>query len=189
MNYSVKPAFLAAFVAVFSGALCASIDVAKAGSSQPAGAELRIGSAYHGYQGREAGTVDVAVDALLPAFDLGKPLSGDAFSLHPQIGVNFNTQGKTSAAFAGFAAVVRLPGNFKIEADLGGSVNDGKTVSDDTGRAELGCNALFREAFGIGYQVTKEVSVLAYAEHMSNANLCTPNNGVTNFGVKLGYSF
>lgn len=153
------------------------------------GTELRLGAAYHGYEGREAGTADVSVDALLPAFDLGKSFTSETFSLHPQLGLDANTQGKTSAAFAGFAAVMHLSARFKVEADLGGSINDGKTTSLDSGRAELGCNALFREALGLGYQLTQNLSVMAVAEHMSNANLCQPNNGITNFGLKLGYSF
>ncbi len=190
MTYSAKLALFGAFVSVLSGAVAVSSEQARAGATQPDTTEVRIGTAYHGYEGREAGTVDVSLDALLPAFDLGKSLSSDAFSLHPQIGIDVNTQGKTSAAFAGFAAVVHLPANFKIEADLGGSINNGKATSEsDTGRSELGCTTLFREAFGIGYQATKEVSLMAVAEHMSNANLCTPNNGITNFGLKLGYSF
>jgi hypothetical protein len=190
MIYSIKPALRLAFAAVLSGVFLAPMGNAQAGGSKPTGGEIRVGAAYHGYASAESGTVDVSVDALLPAFDLGKPLSGDAFSLHPEIGVDLNTQGKTNAAFAGFAAVVRLPANFKIEADLGGSVNDGKKTSESgSGRSELGCNALFREAFGIGYQITSDVSVMAFAEHMSNANLCLPNNGITNFGLKLGYAF
>ena len=189
MQYSVKPALLGVLFAVMSGAVMVSVDQARAGGSQSGSTEIRLGTAYHGYEGREAGTVDVMVDALLPAFDLGKPLASDVFSLHPQIGADINTQGKTNAAFAGFAAVMKLPANFKIEGDLGGSVNDGKTTSSDSSRSELGCTVLFREALGLGYQVTKEVSVMAFAEHMSNANLCSPNNGITNFGVKIGYSF
>jgi hypothetical protein len=189
MNYSVKPALFGVLFAVMSSAVLVSLDQAHAGGAQSGGTEVRLGTAYHGYEGREAGTVDVMVDALLPAFNLGKALSSEAFSIHPQIGADINTQGKTSAAFAGFAAVVHLPAKFKIEADLGGSVNNGKTTSSDSSRSELGCTVLFREALGIGYQITKEVSVLGFAEHMSNANLCTPNNGITNFGVKLGYSF
>ncbi len=181
-------------VTVFAAGLAVSALVASegawAGSVQPSGTEVRIGTFYHGYQGREAGTADIAIDALLPAFDLGKSPLTERFSLHPQIGADLNLQGKTSAVFAGFAGVVELPGNLVIEGDLGGSINNGKTTSpDDTGRAELGCTTLFREALGIGFRFSKQASVMAVAEHMSNANLCTPNNGITNFGLRFGYNF
>jgi len=41
----------------------------------------------------------------------------------------------------------------------------------------------------IGVPLSDRLSVMAMAEHMSNGNLCQPNNGITNVGVKLGYSF
>jgi len=178
------------FAALLVGSALMASEGARAGSAVASGTEVRIGTFYHGYQGREAGTADIAIDALLPAFDLGKSPLTSWFSLHPQIGADLNTQGKTSAAFAGFAGVVELPGNMLIEGDLGGSINNGKTTSpDDTGRAELGCTALFREALGIGFRFSKQTSVMAVAEHMSNANLCAPNNGITNFGLRFGYNF
>jgi len=175
---------------LLAGSLLMATEGARAGSGEASGTEVRVGAFYHGYQGREAGTVDIAIDALLPAFDLGKSPLTERFSLHPQIGADLNTQGKTSAVFAGFAGVVELPGNFLIEGDLGGSINNGKTTSpDDTGRAELGCTMLFREALGLGFRFSKQASLMAVAEHMSNANLCTPNNGLTNFGLRFGYQF
>jgi lipid A 3-O-deacylase len=163
---------------------------AFAGSPASSETQVRFGTFYHGYEGRESGTGDIALDVLLPAFDLGKYAPSGAFSLHPQVGADINLQGKTSAAFAGLAGVIEAPAGFVIEGDLGGSVNNGKTTSpDDTGRAELGCTALFREALGVGFHLSSKTTLMAVAEHMSNANLCTPNNGITNFGLRLGYSF
>jgi hypothetical protein len=162
----------------------------SAGSPTNSETQVRFGTFYHGYEGRESGTGDIALDVLLPAFNLGNSGLANTFSLHPQLGADINLQGKTSAAFAGLAGVVDLPGSLMIEGDLGGSVNNGKATSpDDTGRAELGCTALFREALGIGFHLSSKTTLMAVAEHMSNANLCTPNNGITNFGLRLGYSF
>ena len=150
--------------------------------------QFRVGAATHGIASAETGTIDANVEWLMPAFDLG---STGGFTLHPQLGADINTQGRTSAGYAGFAGVVTLPGGLFVEADLGGSVNNGYTSSPPAGsnRSELGCNALFREAFVIGMPLSDRFSVMAMAEHMSNANLCQPNNGITNVGVKLGYSF
>ena len=127
----------------------------------------------------------------MPALDIGSFASSNGLSLHPQVGTDLNLQGKTSAVFAGFAGVITLQGGVFIEADLGGSVNNGYTSNPPAGsnRSELGCNALFREALIIGVPLSDRLSVMAMAEHMSNANLCQPNNGITNVGVKLGYSF
>jgi hypothetical protein len=153
--------------------------------------QFRFGASTHGIASAETGTADANIEWLMPALDLGSSVSSNGFSLHPQIGANLNLQGKTSAAFAGFAGVVTLPGGLFVEADLGGSVNNGYTSNPPAGsdRSELGCTALFREAFVIGLPLSDRLSVMATAEHMSNANLCQPNNGITNVGLKLGYSF
>jgi len=190
MRQGMKLSVVSSLVVAASLMGLAAYNGAEAASPQQASTEVRIGSFYHGYASAETGTADIAVDVLLPAFDLGKTLQSDVFSLHPQFGADLNLQGKTSAVFLGFAGVANLPGNFVIEANLGGSVNNGnKTSPADSGRSELGCTTLFREAFGIGYRFSKQISLMAVAEHMSNANLCTPNNGITNFGLRLGYSF
>lgn len=172
-----------AFVSVFTFA-----SVASANEFTLKNGQFRVGAATHGIASAETGTIDANIEWLMPAFDFG---STGGFTLHPQIGADLNTQGRTSAGYAGFAGVLTLPGGIFVEADLGGSVNNGYTSSPPAGsnRSELGCTALFREAFVIGVPLSDRLSVMAMAEHMSNANLCQPNNGITNVGVKLGYSF
>ena len=178
--------FAASIVAVVSG--FNFIEAASANEFTLKNGQFRVGAATHGIASAETGTIDANVEWLMPAFDFG---STGGFTLHPQIGADINTQGRTSAGFAGFAGVVTLPGGIFVEADLGGSVNNGYTSNPPSGsnRSELGCTALFREAFVIGVPLSDRLSVMAMAEHMSNANLCQPNNGITNVGVKLGYSF
>ena len=149
--------------------------------------QLRAGYLTHGIASDESGTQDLNAEWLLPAFDFGQ-MGG--FSLHPQVGGDFNLQGRTNAAYAGFAGIYQFSNGIFVEGDLGGSVNDGyKTAPANSGRSELGCNELFREAFVVGVPLTSRLSVMAVAEHMSNANLCQPNNGITNVGMKLGFSF
>ena len=190
MAQSVFNRASAVFSAVIGVAFSAAIFATNASANEFTlkNGQFRIGAATHGIASAETGTVDANIEYLMPAFDFGSTVS---FTLHPQIGANINTQGRTSAAFAGFAGVVTLPGGLFIEADLGGSVNNGYTSNPPSGsnRSELGCNALFREALIIGVPLSDRLSVMAMAEHMSNANLCQPNNGITNVGVKLGYSF
>lgn len=149
--------------------------------------QLRGGLVTHGIASDESGTQDVNAEWLMPAFDFG---ATGGFSLHPQVGGNFNLQGRTNSAYAGFAGIYQFSNGIFVEGDLGGSVNDGyKSAPANSGRSELGCNQLFREAFVIGVPLTSRLSVMAIAEHMSNANLCQPNNGITNVGMKLGFSF
>ena len=182
----VSDAFSILVVAVLSGLLFA--NAASANEFTLKNGQFRVGAATHGIASAETGTIDANVEWLMPAFDFG---STGAFTLHPHVGADINTQGRTSAGYAGFAGIVTLPGGLFVEADLGGSVNNGYTSNPPSGsnRSELGCNALFREAFIVGVPLSDRLAVMAMAEHMSNANLCQPNNGITNVGVKLGYSF
>lgn len=184
MRRSSLHALTIAALASYGGVSAASADEARG-----AGSQLRIGGFSHSISMPEFGTTDLHISGLLPAFDLGPSMAKSGLSLHPELGADLNLNGKTSAVFAGFAAVAQLPANFLAEADLGVSANNGYTSGAPSGRLEVGCNALFREALGLGYRLTNQVSVMAVAEHMSNANLCQPNNGITNIGLRLGYSF
>ena len=85
---------------------------------------------------------------------------------------------------------MKLPAKFVFELDFGGSVNNGGTAPPAEEKMQaLGCRTLFHESAGIGYPLTDRVTVTAMIEHMSSANLCLPNGGMTNAGLKLGYSF
>ncbi len=177
-----------------AGALLVSLGLSQyalAGDPAFKNGQFRFGASTHGIASAETGTTDANIEWLMPALDLGSFASSNGLSLHPQIGADVNLQGKTSAAFAGLAGVVTLPGGLFVEADLGGSINNGYASNPPAGsnRSELGCTALFREAFVIGLPLSDRLSLMATAEHMSNANLCQPNNGITNVGLKLGYSF
>jgi hypothetical protein len=45
---------------------------------------------------------------------------------------------------------------------------------------------LFTE-YRIGVDVTESISIMATVDHMSNADLCDENQGLTNAGVRVGY--
>jgi lipid A 3-O-deacylase len=53
----------------------------------------------------------------------------------------------------------------------------------------LGCHALFHLALGVGYRISDDVSIQAYGDHISNANLCDNNEGLDQWGIRLGYGF
>lgn len=79
---------------------------------------------------------------------------------------------------------------------LGGAVHDGATkyreVIDRPRRTNtvfLGCRALFRVAGDIGYDVSERVRVSIHMAHISNANLCSVNEGLDHFGARVGYRF
>ena len=156
----------------------------------PMGYDMRFGVLAHGFDGDEKGTVDMSGEILFPKFDFGKGGIADYLTMRPQIGVDINTHGKSSFVYAGFAWTVKLPAKFVFELDFGGSVNNGGTAPPAEEKMQaLGCRTLFHESAGIGYPLTDRVTVTAMIEHMSSANLCLPNGGMTNAGLKLGYSF
>ncbi|HCX68877.1 MAG TPA: acyloxyacyl hydrolase, partial [Rhodobiaceae bacterium] len=39
------------------------------------------------------------------------------------------------------------------------------------------------------YRITSALSVMASIEHISNAWLCSANDGLTNVGMRIGYRF
>lgn len=153
--------------------------------------EFRFGINDHNPMMREKGTVDLSGELLSSRiFDFGK---GDVMTyLSPRLNLGgaLNTAGKTSYVFAGVAWNVPLFDKFFIEGQFGGAAHNG---SRDPSRANLGeCHWSFREAAILGYQINENWSVMADVEHLSHLNntLCPGGNGgLTNFGVKVGYTF
>jgi lipid A 3-O-deacylase len=48
---------------------------------------------------------------------------------------------------------------------------------------------LFRESVELGYQLTPNLSISGFVDHMSNANLAPHNAGITDAGARLGFKF
>lgn len=95
--------------------------------------------------------------------------------------------GKTDEFYWGLTWDVKLFGPVFLEGFAGGAVHDGPTNTN--GLPSYGCQVNFREGLSLGYSVTQQWRVMAEIDHMSNANLCHPNHGLTNAGLRLGYLF
>jgi lipid A 3-O-deacylase len=190
------------FTPLFSALLVFSGPVAAADLQRPApapspaahgvrpGYELRLGVFAHDPWSPEKGGVDINAEGLTPRlFGLENP---NFLPLVPRLhaGATVNTAGKTSSVYAGFTWTLDLGEKFFIEGSLGGAFHNGKTgdlIYPD--HNALGCSPLFRESASIGYRITPALSVIATVEHLSNSGLCSQNRGLTNAGVRLGYSF
>lgn len=161
-----------------------------AGQARWPGYELRLGVFAHDPWSPEKGGVDINAEGLTPRlFALGNP---NFEPLVPRLhaGTTLNTADKTSSLYAGFTWTLDLGEKFFVEGSLGGAVHNGKADSAFyPDRSALGCSPLFREAASIGYRITPALSVMATVEHLSNGGLCSHNRGLTNAGVRLGYSF
>jgi lipid A 3-O-deacylase len=153
------------------------------------GFEARAGGFAHSIGGREARHgVDANVELLGPRL-LNVPVEYSYFIPRPQVGVMFNSAGQTSYAYAGFAWTLNLTKQIWFEPLFGGAVHTGPIDGLDPTRDSLGCRYLFHTGATVGYRVDDHWSVMATWEHISNANLCAHNQGMNDYGLKLGYRF
>jgi lipid A 3-O-deacylase len=106
------------------------------------------------------------------------------------VGTTINTEDAPSHAYAGLSWTVDVTDWMFVEASLGGGVHNGDTSSTATpGESPLGCPVLFRESASLGFRISEEWSVMGTVEHLSNAGLCDGNRGITEAGVRVGYTF
>jgi lipid A 3-O-deacylase len=135
---------------------------------------------------------DVNVEMLFTSPDLLAAIG----SPRPHIGADINTAGNTSDAYAGltwqwmFVRNWLRPGDgLFINGSLGAALQDGYETSAPPGRKRLGFPLLFRESAELGYQINPTISVSAFIDHISNANLAPRNAGITSAGGRLGFKF
>ncbi|MCT4474685.1 hypothetical protein GGC47_001486 [Bosea sp. OAE752] len=152
--------------------------------------ELRGGVLAHNPAGRESGSADVNLELLfVKPFQPADPVMA-FFVPRIHLGTTINTAGDTSHVYAGFTWTYDFTDKLFAEASFGLGFHNGKT-SDfvPRNRLALGCSPLFRESASLGYRISQNWSVMATVEHLSNAGLCNDNQGMTNYGVRVGYVF
>ncbi|MGB3646833.1 MAG: acyloxyacyl hydrolase [Mesorhizobium sp.] len=91
--------------------------------------------------------------------------------------------------YAGLNWDMSLTDRLYLSASLGGSINTARNLIDPTTYKALGCRVLFHLGAGIGFDITPNLTIQAYADHFSDANLCRENNGAEATGVRVGYRF
>ncbi len=153
--------------------------------------EVRGGVFAHDPIDAEAGGVDVSVEILSSRLSVntGNPLLDLAFSPRLNVGAMAITSGTTSYLYAGLVWTVPLFERAFAEGAFGAALNNGE-LDFKPGRAAMGCHLTFREAFGLGHELSEQVTVIESIEHVSHVNLCGDrNSGLTNSGVRIGYRF
>lgn len=177
-------------VLVVTVAACLALDQAAAGETAFGSSELRLGIFDQGVDGpRSEGGVAVNAEVLLAP--IGAPAEGLVLDIllrpRPMLGATINTQGDTSLGYAGLAwTIPLLTDRLFAEASFAGALHDGPL--DEPGMASYGCTWAFRESLSLGVTVGDGWRLMGTVEHMSNADLCSRNRGLTNAGVRLGYS-
>lgn len=107
----------------------------------------------------------------------------------PNVGVSINSRGDTSKIYGGVVWEFVFSNGFFFNIGTGLAVHNGQLESDDANKKELGSRILFREPieFGITFCERHRISIMF--DHISNAYLARPNEGLDTIGVRYGYQF
>lgn len=133
---------------------------------------------------------DISFDVLFTSPDL------DAFrwigSPRPDLGVTINLDGQDSIAHLGLTwhlPVFDTP--FYLEGTFGGAIHNGYLTAspDSSQRHNFGCRVNFYERYGVGANLGETMTATLTYEHTSNNEWCDANQGLSNFGVRLGWKF
>ena len=157
--------------------------------------EVKIGAVSHdvGFLDHH---VETGADVNLEMLFTPPELLSFIGSPRPHIGGDINTSGNTSDGYFGLTWGITLiqnlfgsGGGVFANGSLGGAIHDGYLDSAPPGRKKLGSPVLFRESAELGYQATPVISLSAFVDHISNANLASHNAGITNAGGRVGVKF
>jgi lipid A 3-O-deacylase len=183
--------------------LAGSASAADLGPSRPAPvpyvepaarsflSEIRIGASVQDPGGPESGSGNITGEILFSKFFQSTDPVINLLIPRLHVGGSANLAGDTSFAYAGLTWTFDITPQFFVEGTFGGAIHNGNTDSIviPPGEAALGCSPLFRESASLGYRLTPSWSVMATVEHLSNAGICKQNRGLTNIGLRLGYTF
>jgi lipid A 3-O-deacylase len=131
---------------------------------------------------------DVSFDVLFtsPDHDIFRWIG----SPRPEIGTTLTFTGEESLLHAGLTwqlPVFDTP--IFLEGTFGAALHNGYLTNAPAGRRNMGCRINFYERFGIGVNISENATALLTYEHTSNAELCDANDGLSNFGVRVGFKF
>lgn len=110
-------------------------------------------------------------------------------TLRPNLGVTINDRGDTSKLYGGMVWEYRSSFGVFVDIGFGGAIHDGKLDTRDPDRKELGSRVLFRTGFDLGYEITPHHRLMLSFDHISNAGLASPNQGLDTLGARYGYRF
>jgi lipid A 3-O-deacylase len=159
--------------------------------------EIRLGVLKHaisaGNRTKETG-IDANMEVLFVSADWLKYI----FAPRPHIGFSLNgSTNNTDYAYGGITWEWQPWKTMFIDFSFGAAGHNGKHADDagvvfpaDVNRQrELGCSVLFRESLEIGFIVAEHHGISAIWDHLSNAGLCSQNEGLDNIGIRYGYRF
>jgi hypothetical protein len=109
-------------------------------------------------------------------------------TLRTNLGFSLNSQGDTSKVYAGLLWGYVWDSGLFIDLGAGLAAHDGK-LDNREDRKQLGSRILFRIPFEIGLLFGGRHGVSIMFDHVSNAYLARPNEGLDTIGVRYSYRF
>ena len=187
MNQTKKTAiFIILFTLLISQTVCSEDQVG--GQNQKWLYEIRMGILAHDVPIWSRFSEEFGVD-LNAELVFGYP-DYSLFSgvLRTNLGISVNTQGDTSKIYSGVLWEYVGDNNTFLNLGLGIAVHDGKLENGDD-RKELGSRLLFRVSIELGMMLSRHHGISIMFDHVSNANLFKPNEGLDTLGLRYTYRF
>ena len=150
--------------------------------------EIRAGILAHDVPVWSRSSVEAGVDFNaefifgFPKFEL---LSG---IVRANLGFSLNSRGDTSKVYSGLLWEYMWDAGPFLNLGLGLAVHDGKLDNSDD-KKELGSRILFRIPVEMGLLFTRHQGVSIMFDHVSNAYLADPNEGLDTIGLRYIYRF
>ena len=108
--------------------------------------------------------------------------------IRPNLGASLNNRGDTSKIYAGAIYEINADIWF-LNLGLGAAWHDGETDRDDRQQKSLGARVLFRIPIEFGLTLNAHHRVSILFDHVSNADLADPNEGLDTLGLRYGFRF
>lgn len=108
----------------------------------------------------------------------------------PEIGATLNLKGRENIVHANLNWRIPLfETPLYLELGFGAALTDGALQDAASPSRSFGCALNFYEAAGIGAHIGDTMTLTLRYEHTSNADLCAPNEGLSNLGLMIGWTF
>jgi len=150
--------------------------------------EIRVGTLWHDeglFSRRKERGIDGNLEILFSAPHYFQKI----LSPRPHLGASINSAGDTNQVYIGLTWEGKLNEDVFTNFSFGGGYHDGYKVTDLLDRKSLGCRILFRESIDLGFRFDTTHSIMAHLDHISNAKLCSTNEGLESVGIRYGYNF
>ena len=152
--------------------------------------ELRFGVAAHDVDGLWSGSSKEDGPDFCAEIGFNHELFHlSSVTAYPNAGVNINTRGDTSKVYGGILLEWTPAPTISLSTGLGLALHNGQTDTQATDRKSLGSKVLFRIPIEIGIAVSRHHRIILAFDHISNAYLATPNEGMDTLGLLYAYRF